>query len=165
VDRIALSIEQARGQDSIYYGEKRLKLLQSGLVFVEIDYLHETPPTFPRLPNYSLWGRMPQPQPGAHAYRILVVDPRPTLQEGISAAYQFDVDDPIPVVTIPLNAGDKLDFDFNAPYQKTYEEMLYGLQPVDYSSLPLRFDSYSRDDPDAHFAPDASCHRGSDTRR
>lgn len=38
------------GRDGINYHEKSLKIMQSGIVFVEIDYLHELPPTFKGLP-------------------------------------------------------------------------------------------------------------------
>jgi hypothetical protein len=39
-----------------------------------------------------------------------------------------------------------LTFDFDAPYQKTYTEMLYGLEFVDYSEQLPSFDRYSRAD-------------------
>ena len=34
-------------------------------------------------------------------------------------------------------------FDFDAPYQRLYQEMLYGLDTVDYAILPPNFDRYS----------------------
>lgn len=126
------------GQDDIYYRKKRRKLLESGIVFVEIDYLHESPPTFPRIESYRR-------KSDAHPYRIIVVDPRPSTAEGKFYASQFDVDDPIPVVNIPLNGEDILKFDFGVPYTKTFEEVFYG-DLVDYSQLPLHFDRYSESD-------------------
>jgi hypothetical protein len=42
------------GQDASYYRDKRLKLLQSGVVFVELDYLHESSPTFEGFPSYRI---------------------------------------------------------------------------------------------------------------
>ena len=50
-----------------------------------------------------------------------------------------------PPVSIPLNAGYVFRFDFGAPYNKTFEEMLYG-DEVDYSQLPANFNLYSQDD-------------------
>ena len=131
------------GQDAAYYRDKRYKLLQSGIVFVELDYLHESAPTFDRIARYD---RGQRSDTDAHPYRIMVADPRPEFVEGKVYPYQFDVDREIPTVDIPLNAGVVLTFDFNAPYKKTYAEMLYGLEWVDYSALPLNFERYSRDD-------------------
>ena len=127
------------GQDTSYYRDKRLKVLQSGLVFVEIDYLHQSLATFEHL--------LPYPQNAeAHPYRIVVIDPRPHLEDGLAYPYEFDVDAPIPPVKIPLNGPDVLSFDFQAAYNKTFAETLYGMQLVDYSQLPLHFEKYSRDD-------------------
>jgi hypothetical protein len=121
------------GQDAAYYRDKRLKLLHSGIVFVEIDYLHESPPTFDRIAP-------------THPYYIFVVDPRPVFIEGLVYRHPFEVDDPIPVVNIPLNDTDVLPFDFGAAYNKTYEETLYGAVLVDYDQLPLNFDRYRPND-------------------
>jgi hypothetical protein len=134
------------GQDAAYYRSKRLKLLHSGIVFVELDYLHESPPTFDRIARYTGKQQTPFPTPGAHPYRIMVIDPRPVFSDGRAAHAPFDVDAPIPTVSIPLNRGDVLSFDFNVPYQKTYQELLYGLELVDYSHLPVHFERYSTDD-------------------
>lgn len=98
--------------DAITYLAKRRMLLNQGLVFVEIDFLHETPPTFPPLLDYRR---------GGHAYRIVTLDPRPTLADGITYIAEFDVDTPIPALTF------------------------YGSR-VDYSELPLRFNRYSEAD-------------------
>jgi hypothetical protein len=133
------------GRDFERYKEKRTQVLQSGIVFVEIDYLHQTPPTFARLPSYRPANRNQPPEPGSHPYHITVIDPRPDFYEGQGRTRQFDVDASIPTITIPLNAGDKLDFDFGEPYQKTFREMFYG-DKVDYSQLPEAFDLYSADD-------------------
>lgn len=132
------------GQDAAYYRNKRHKLLQSGMVFVELDYLHESPSTFERIPRYAGTGN--GSDSGAHPYRIMVVDPRPVFLEGIVYPAEFDVDDPIPSVEIPLHADDVLSFDFNAPYQRTFDELFYGVELVDYSQLPLHWERYSRDD-------------------
>ncbi len=134
------------GQDAGSYHDKRLKLLQSGLVFVELDYLHESPSTFDRLPPYTPTNKRGQPSDEAHPYNIVVVDPRPVFIEGLAYPHPFDVDDPIPAVEIPLNGDDKPIFDFGAAYQKTFEETLYGARLVDYTQPPLNFDRYSRAD-------------------
>lgn len=130
------------GADAAYYRDKRLKLLRGGMVFVEIDYLHESSPTFQKLASYQRRKNIRQ-EDGSHPYRIVVIDPRPVFDEGEFRAWQFDVDEAIPIVDIPLNADDVLHFDFGTPYAKTFEEMLYGQELVDYTQFPLNFDRYS----------------------
>jgi hypothetical protein len=134
------------GQDAAYYQDKRRKLLQSGIVFVEIDYLHESPPTFDVIPLYLGTRYTEQPVLESHPYRIAVVDPRPQFTEGKVYLTAFDVDEPIPTVTIPLNAQDTLDFDFGKAYNKTIEETLYGAILIDYEQQPANFDRYTRGD-------------------
>jgi hypothetical protein len=133
------------GRDAQEYFDKRLTVLESGLIFVELDYLHESPSTLRGLPSY----RPRRGQPGgdrAHAYRIAVIDPRPDLRDGVVRAREFGVDVPIPTVAIPLSSDDSLSFDFGQPYRKTIEETLYGLQLADYGELPMNFDHYSAED-------------------
>jgi hypothetical protein len=130
------------GRDAQDYFDKRLAVLENGLVFVELDYLHESAPTLKGLPNYrTRRGQTTDEQ--ARAYRIIVIDPRPDLRQGIVRVSEFDVDAPLPTVTIPLSGDDTVAFDFGSPYRKTLEETLYGLQLVDYSELPQNFDRYS----------------------
>lgn len=120
------------GQDAEQYREKRLKLLQSGIVFVEIDYLHMSAPT------------MPGANDGA-AYHLIVIDPRPQFLEGHAQIVSFGVDEPIKTAEIPLNGGDVLNFDFGVPYQKTFAEAFYG-DSVDYGEIPLAFNTYNQGD-------------------
>ncbi len=129
------------GQDDEYYLNKRQSILEQGIVFVEVDYLHETPPTLESLPSYWRRGRLIAQD--AHPYRILVLDPRPEIDDGQAHVYQFDVDEVVPIVKIPLSATDIIEFDFGHPYRKTYEEGVFGLLFVDYAELPMRFERYS----------------------
>ena len=105
-------------------------------MFVELDYLHESPPTIRRVANYTVH------ETDAYPYRITVIDPRPDVYQGEGRVRQFDVSMPIPTVTIPLNDRDVLKFDFNVPYQKSFEETLYG-DEVDYEQLPVNFGAYN----------------------
>lgn len=127
--------------DAELYRAKRMNIMVSGLVFVEIDYLHESPPTFSTIANYAAERRPSD----AHPYRIIVIDPRPHFEAGRAQVIGFDVDEPLPSVDIPLNGGDALTFDFGVPYRKTFEEGLYG-RLVDYKQLPQHFDRYSLPD-------------------
>lgn len=118
---------------------KRRLLLERGLVLVEIDFLHETPPTFERLPDYS------QGETGSHPYRILVIDPRPEYDEARVYLHEFDVDMPLPPVDVPLNQGDVVEIDSDKLYSKVFEDGLCG-HNLDYSQLPLHFERYSEAD-------------------
>ncbi len=123
------------------YFNKRIKIIESGLVFIELDYLHESAPTLRDLPDYHakkdhLSGST------AHPYRILIADPRPTIIDGVVRVKEFDVDEIIPTMNVALNGNDVLEFDFAAPYHKTLSDALYGLEWVDYSQFPIHFDHY-----------------------
>jgi hypothetical protein len=133
---------KGRGEAASIYLGKRRALLESGLVFVEIDYLHETPPTFPRLPDYT---DPRQHALGARPYRIAVLDPRPDLRAGPANVHEFAVDDPIPTVDIPLSGDDRLHFDFGAPYRRMFEGGFHGYN-LDYRAFPPNFDRYSVED-------------------
>jgi hypothetical protein len=65
------------------------------------------------------------------------------MQRGLASFNEFAVDAPIPTLNIPLSGDDQLTFDFDAPYQRLYREMLYGLDTVDYATLPPNFERYS----------------------
>jgi hypothetical protein len=134
------------GRDAQTYRTKRRVLLDRGLVLIEIDYLHESSPTLSQIPNYRTRGRKQQAEPGSHPYRILVLDPRPRFDKGKVYTYQFDVDELLPLVTIPLRGEDKLTVDFGAPYHKTLAEALFAYEWVDYRQFPMNFDRYSAAD-------------------
>lgn len=71
-----LSPSNKIGINAQSYHEKRRELLRLNLVFIEIDYLHETPPTFSRLPDYT------RGEAAARPFRIVVIDPRPSFHDG-----------------------------------------------------------------------------------
>lgn len=133
------------GRDAQNYFDKRLAVLESGIVLVEIDYLHASAPTLRGLPSYR--PRHGQPaSAAAHPYLIAVIDPHPDLRRGLIHLSGFAVDAPFPVVSLPLSGDDRLRFDFGPPYRKTFEETLYGLQLIDYGELPANFEGYSAAD-------------------
>jgi hypothetical protein len=133
------------GRDAQDYFDKRLMLLESGLVFIELDYLHESAPTLKGIASYRR-RRGSVVDEDARPYRVIVMDPRPSVEDGIVRVSEFDVDAPFPVVTIPLNGDDVFMLDCGVPYRKTFEETLYGLRLVDYRQLPINFERYSETD-------------------
>ena len=128
------------------YFDKRLTVLESGIAFVAIDYLHESPTTLRGLAGYQPRRGGTRPDDDAHAYRIASIDPRPTFQRGTMRISDFDVDAPFPVSALPLSGDETLAFDFGPPYRKIFEETLYGLQLVAYATLPDGFERYSASD-------------------
>jgi hypothetical protein len=127
------------GADRRDYIDKRQQLVEQGVVFIEIDYLHEYPTTFRSLLNYT---RRDERQE-AHPYHIVMLDPRPDLWSGPAVILGFNVDEPIPSLTIRLLDQDEITVTFNDIYQKSFEASLYGEQFVDYITLPHNFDRYS----------------------
>lgn len=112
------------GSAAAAYLDKRLALLRSGIVFVELDFLHESPPTLEDVAMYRPADKGITTQPGSHPYRIVVIDPRPDVRTGWGRLKEFDVDAPLPEkMTIPLAGKDFIRFDFGALYQRTFEEM------------------------------------------
>lgn len=132
------------GDDARIYRRKRLDILGSGLVFVEIDYLHETPTTFPSIPVYRP-PRKRTANPNTYPYHIAVLDPRTQFEKGPAWVDSFAVDDALPTTTIPLSGSDLLRFDFGIPYLKTFEEGFLG-DEVDYAEFPVQFEHYNRAD-------------------
>lgn len=122
------------------YMVKRLQTLKSGLRLVEIDYLHQTPPILPVLPNYT------RQSPEASAYVIIVSDPRPTFEQGITAFYVFHVDTPLPTINIPLAGADVVNLNFGVVYNRTFESARFFRLVVDYAQDPVNLASYSPED-------------------
>jgi len=120
-------------RDSRAYTAQHVLLMKREVIYIELDYLHETPSILP-----IHWSERP--------YGIIVFDPRPDLMNGRATIHEFDVDQLVPTVNILLHGQDTFTFDFNAAYTKTYEEMLFGIESVDYSQLPLHFERYTAAD-------------------
>lgn len=135
-----LSPTNKRGRGRQRYIEKREFALRGGLPLVEIDYHHETPTVVRNVPNYR------QTEPNSHPYLIVVSDPRPSLWDGKTLIYGFDVDEAIPRITVPLAGDDTLYVAFGDVYQQTFASLpAYGRR-VDYEQIPQRFHTYSPDD-------------------
>ncbi|MDX1992302.1 MAG: DUF4058 family protein [bacterium] len=132
-----LSPSNKAGSGYASYVAKREALLANWLVFVELDYLHGISTTLQTLPDYRPSGRDQKPRDEAHPYHLWLIDPRQPPDEPQSAAIAaFDVDQPIPMLSIPLNRGDMLHFDFNVVYHQTFRaQPAFGLA-VNYATAP-----------------------------
>ena len=125
------------GRHAVTYRDKRTALLQAGLVFIELDYLHHQPPTV-AVPAYPH-------EPDSTPYRIIVIDPRPDWLSSSGRLFPVSIDEKLPTVDIPLNGADVIAFDFDAPYQQTFESLFF-TDEVDYTALPVEWARYSTDD-------------------
>jgi hypothetical protein len=122
------------------YMSKRLDTLRSGLSLVEVDYLHESRPVINLLSSY------PDRDEGATPYMIVVSDPHPKPEEGKMPYYAFGVDDPIPLVSIPLAGTDAVTLDFGAVYNLTFESSRLFQIVVNYEQEPVHFERYAEAD-------------------
>ncbi len=122
------------------YVNRRFQALRNGLSFIEIDFVHELPPTFRSLPSYPDLERHAQP------YSVIIYNPDPTLEQGNIAVYLIGVDEQIPKATIPLSEADQIALDFGQIYNHIFETTrLFGII-VDYEQEPERFHRYSPQD-------------------
>lgn len=135
-----LSPSNKIGRGYAQYHQKRLATLQSGISLIEIDYLHETPPTLNHISSYA------DKQTGAFPYHISISQPLPTFERGISALYGFVIDDPIPTIPIPLSNDQSVRLNLDEVYQKTFMSINLYRHLADYSALPIRFETYLPDD-------------------
>jgi hypothetical protein len=132
-----LSPSNKSGSGYASYIAKREALLANWLVFVELDYLHGVSTTLETVPDYRPPGRDQQPRDDAHPYHLWLIDPRLPPDEPESAAIAaFDVDQPIPALSIPLNRGEYFTFDFNAIYHQTFRAQPAFGMAVNYAAAP-----------------------------
>jgi hypothetical protein len=121
------------------YATARDRALDTGLCLVEIDFLHERSPITNAIPSY------PRRQPDAFPYSVLVSDPRPTRDEGVTQYYGFRVSDALPVISVPLEGKTHVPLSLGAVYATTFAERPF-YSTVDYAQLPVRFETYDERD-------------------
>ncbi len=131
---------KAGGSGYLQYREKRALTLRSGVVMVELDYLHESRPVIDAVPSYI------DGDTGAYPYAIIVTDPRPTLEAGELRVYGFGVDAPLPIIPIPLAGDDTVMFDFGDVYHFTLLNGVWLSTFVDYATEPVNFETYHEAD-------------------
>ncbi|MBZ0320247.1 MAG: DUF4058 family protein [Anaerolineae bacterium] len=113
------------------YQQNRTKMLLAGTPLIEIDYLHEYPSPIIGVPYYPK-------DKGSKPYYIALSNPK---VKGVDV-YLFDLDEPIPIVPIPLAGDEVLNFDFGEPFVYTWQTSRFGTF-IDYAHEPARMESYS----------------------
>ncbi len=142
VTRIELLLPINKPQGFYYsqYRDKRNIALMSGLPLIEIDYLHEQPPVYKKVPSYPN-------APKSFAYSIAVSDPRPSVHEGRFIIYGFGVDKPIPRFNIPLDGANQvIGFALGPVYNQTFDSSVTLHRVIDYAEPPERMETYSAAD-------------------
>lgn len=134
-----LSASNKAGDGALQYREKRAIAIRSGIVLVEFDLLHETPPVVPNLPQYPHDAE-------SHPYTITVTNPIPTWREGDSVTFAFPVDVSIPDFPIPLSENVSVALALDPLYQALIPQMPAYQVRIDYAQPPLHFDRYRADD-------------------
>lgn len=135
-----LSPSNKIGKGFAQYHQKRLATLKAGIALIEIDYLHETPPTLNHIPSYA------DKHQGAFPYHISISQPIPSFERGTSATYGFFVDESIPPISISLMNHQQIMLNLDGVYQKTFLSINLYRHLADYSVLPQHFESYLPDD-------------------
>lgn len=133
--RQGTSLTRNWGRDAEGYADKRRRLVQEGnQILVEIDLLQGQPSFLRSIPQYI----PDNPEPGAKAYSVTVIDPhsRPDHPDGVAHVYPFGVEESLPhQAVIPLADNDALVVDFDRTYDRAFENT-YGTLPIDYSKHP-----------------------------
>lgn len=122
------------------YYDNRTISIKKGIVLVELDYLHQSPPVLKVLPSYM------NGEANTYPYHIAISVPRRTQQEGVRHFYGFNVDVPIPMIYIPLSGNHVVGVNFDEVYQHTFESLRFYSERVDYAAEPPAFETYSADD-------------------
>lgn len=123
------------GRGAETYQEKRRLAIESGLILIELDYLHESHSPIHGLPRYPL-------DANCFAYHIALTNPHVRPPQKAVLIYGFGVDYPIPAIRIPLVGAESIVFDFNAVYHHTFLTGRWGNIAVDYAQEPARLDTY-----------------------
>ncbi|NDJ51664.1 MAG: hypothetical protein GYB68_01105, partial [Chloroflexi bacterium] len=111
IELLALASKPGGPYAQAYLDKRRLLLTTSLLVYIELDFNPGGSPTAHSLPDYS------RDDPGSHAFGIIIADARGGRQDFEAAAVGFDVDQPIPAVTVLLLGDEQVTCAFDQAYQ------------------------------------------------
>lgn len=127
---------------------RRIKVLESGVNLVEIDFLHASQSPFLTVPQFRRTKTLADyshQDPNAYPYYVAVtpVHPEPPELQVQTYFYCCHVDDPLPVIAIPLLGDEKFSFDFGRAYDEAFERQRFTSMVADYSQLPIGYESYT----------------------
>jgi len=100
------------------YRSKREVVLGASIVFVELDFVHNQPPTL-RYLDYS------KGEEGAYPFHITALIPNPRIETGVAQVSHLKVMEKIPALNIPLLGDDELILDLEAVYQNMFTQAAY----------------------------------------
>ena len=110
---------------------------------IEIDYLYQQAPIVPWLPGYGeAWENEDGSGVGKPFY-VLMETRRPQHEK---SWFDFEIEQPMPVVKIPLLKGDNAYLELGRAYNTTLERNFAGL--INYLQKPLYWDTYLARDQD-----------------
>jgi Protein of unknown function (DUF4058) len=118
------------------YVEMRNNMISFGVHMVEVDYLHQSPPLYTALLDYT------QGLDNAYPYSITITN---VVSNRISF-FCFHVDETIPTLAIPLAGQNSFTLDFNTPYNTAFEYDPRIHFELDYEQVPDNFKSYAPTD-------------------
>lgn len=133
--------EQPLLNHHVYYVQHRDAIPQSGTILMELDLLHEQRPTVDPVPSYK--DRAPDSTP----YNMLVTNPHGKTENEQIYAVGMGVDEPMPLLQIPLRDGGLVEIDLNYVYNRTFlSRPQYGEAITDYEQKPTHFETYHKPD-------------------
>lgn len=95
------------------YRTKRQVIVGAGIVFIELDFIHNQSPTF-RYLDYS------KSEIGAYPFHVAVLIPNPGAEAGVAHVAHFRIIEKIPKLTIPLLGADKVEVNLDDVYQEIF---------------------------------------------
>ncbi|PJF30151.1 MAG: hypothetical protein CUN52_04710 [Phototrophicales bacterium] len=100
------------------YRLKRQVIVEAGIVFIELDFIHNQSPTF-RYLDYS------KGEIDAYPFHIAVLIPNPGIETGVAHVEHFHLMQKIPTLRIPLLGDDTVALNLNDVYQDIYARGAY----------------------------------------
>ncbi|MCU0480293.1 MAG: DUF4058 family protein [Anaerolineae bacterium] len=100
------------------YRTKRQVIVGAGIVFIELDFIHNQSPTF-RYLDYSKGERT------AYPFHLGVLIPNPGAEAGVAHVAHFHVMEKIPKLLIPLLGDDKVEINLDDVYQDIFVRGAY----------------------------------------
>ena len=133
------------GRHAREYAHKRADIVNLGIPLIEIDVLHKQSPVVGGLPIYCRWDAdLAQYVTNSNAYPFLISILGASLLGPDALIYPFSVDDPFPIIPIPL-LETTYPFDFGIPYHVAFTQS-GNYRVVDYDEMPQQMTAFTPQD-------------------